>query len=265
MNSEINNINSTEIRERAKPYFYEAYSNSLAILIHGFSGTPDDFRELAKFLVSQGISVKAPLLAGHGRHWVNLEQSSYYDWWKSVDDELKEAQGRYKYIFLIGYSFGANLALDLSIRYPQTITGVVSLGISVFLKGEFWIKLGLPFFHFFLKKCRKHYLKKEQLPEYEASGSYSYLPTKSVYDFYYFIKHFTKKELGKVTVPCLFIHSRDDAIAHPLSSQYVHDRISSKRKELIYLNDLNHNPLRSRRRDVIFGKIEQFVNSLRQL
>ncbi|MCX6785868.1 MAG: alpha/beta fold hydrolase [Candidatus Komeilibacteria bacterium] len=260
----MNNMPESEIRERAKPYFYEAPGDTLAILIHGFSGTPDDLKELAKFLVAEGISVKAPLLAGHGRHWVDLEKTSHYDWWKSVEDEVLAAQGQYKYIFLIGYSFGGNLALDLAIRQPQIISGVVSLGISVFLKNDFWVRLGLPFAHFLFKSYRKRYIKKDQLPEYEASGAYAVLPTKSVYDLYYFINQFTKKELAKVTVPTLFIHSQDDAIANPLSSQYAHDRVGSKKKELIYLNDLNHNPLRSRSREIIFGKIQQFINAIRQ-
>ena len=252
------------IREKARPYFLDAGGDTIAILIHGFTGTPDDLRELAKFLVSRGISVKVPLLAGHGRHWINLEDTSYYDWWKTVEDEVKDAIGKYKNIFLIGYSFGANLAFDISARYPQKITGVISLGISVFLRKEFLIKFFLPFFHLFLKKYRKVYIKKENIPEYEYSGSYVYVPTKSLYDFYFFIKNYTKKELHKVTVPTLIIHSRDDAITHPLSSQFVHDRISSKRKEMVYLEEINHNPLFSQRRNVIFSKIDEFIISLRR-
>ncbi len=251
------------IRARAKPYFYETGSDILAILIHGFTGTPDDMRELANFLFTKGLAVKVPLLAGHGRHWLDLEATSYYDWWKTVESELRSGAGKYKKIFLIGYSFGGNLAFDLAARYPELVTGVVSLGISVFLRRELLVKLLLPFFHFFFKKYRKRYIKKQHLPEYEDSGSYAYVSTKSLYDFYHFIRQYTKKELHKVTVPALIIHSKDDAITHPLSSQFVHDRVRSKIKELMYLDDLNHNPLRSQRRNIIFGKIEEFVDSFK--
>lgn len=250
------------VKEKAKPYFLDAQSNTLAILIHGFTGTPNDLRELAKFLVGNSVSVKVPLLAGHGRHWVDLEKTSYFDWWKTIDDEVKQAMGKYSRIFLIGYSFGANLALDMAARYPQSITGVVSLGISVFLKREWLIKLSLPLCHFFLKRYRKMYIKKEHLPAYEESGAYAMVSTKSVYDFYYFIKHYTKHELPKVKAPVLIIHSRDDAITHPLSSQFIYDHLGTQRKELVYLDDVNHNPISSERRNLIFGRINQFVNSL---
>ncbi len=252
----------TKIKEKAKPYIYEAGDSALAILIHGFTGTPDDLRHLADFLASCGITAKAVRLAGHGSHWTDLEKTSYYDWWKSVEDEIKKASGKYKKIFLIGYSFGANLAFDLAARYQKDITAVVSLGISVFLRKEFFIKLLLPFFHFFFKHYRKFYIKNEQVLDYEDAGGYVYIPTASVYEFYKFINYYTKRELAKVTTPALIIHSKDDAITHPQSSIFVYRKINSPKKELLLLDDINHNPLTSQRKDVIFSRIKEFISSL---
>ncbi|MBU1130964.1 alpha/beta fold hydrolase [Patescibacteria group bacterium] len=251
-----------EIKEKAQPYLYES-SDKLAILVHGFTGTPDDMRELAKFLAVKGYSAKAVRLAGHGSaDWQDLENTSYYDWWKAVDDEVKNASARYKKIFIIGYSFGANLAFDMAARYPDIVKGVVSLGISVYLKREYLIKTLLPFFHFFLKRYKKTYIKKKYLKEYAEAGGYVYMPTKSVYDFYNFVNSYTKKELHKVTAPSLIIHSRADAITHPKSSEFVYQRISSPRKELIILDDINHNPAMSQRKSLIFAKVEEFLGSL---
>ena len=249
----------SKIRERAKPYLYEA-GDKLAILVHGFTGTPDDMRELAKYLAAKGISAKAIRLAGHGTtDWQDLEQSSYYDWWKTLEDEVREAANKYRKIYLIGYSFGANLSFDIAARYPDLIEGVVSLGISVYLRKEWFVRLALPIFHNFLKRIRKRYIKKEHLAEYLNSGSQVFVSTKSIYDFYHFIDRYTKKELGKVTVPALIIHSRDDSVTHPSSSEFVHARISSPQKELIILDDINHNPIRSQRKNIIYTKIEGFI------
>ena len=250
-----------QVKEKAKPYVYEAGNDVLAILIHGFTGTPDDLRNLAIYLAGNSITARSVLLAGHGSHWRDLEDTSHYDWWKSVEDEVKAAIGKYKKIFLIGYSFGANIAFDLAARYPKEITGVVSLGISVYLRRGYILKTLLPIFHFFLKHYRKSYIKKNHMIEYEDSGSYVYIPTKSVYDFLGFIKHYTKKELPKVTTPALIIHSKDDAITHPSSSEFVYRKINSQQKNLLLLDDVNHNPLTSKRKDVIFSQIMEFINS----
>ena len=248
-----------KIKDRAKPYTYEAGREALAILIHGFSGTPDDLRNLAKYLAGQGISARSVLLAGHGSHWQDLGETTSYDWWKSVEDEVKAAIGQYQNIFLIGYSFGANLAFDIAARYPKEIAGVVSLGVSVFLKRNYIIKIFLPIFHLFLKHYTKGYIKKNHLIDYEDSGSYVSLPTKSIYEFKNFIKHYTKKELPKVTTPALIIHSKDDAITHPRSSEFVYRKINSQQKDLLLLDDVNHNPLTSKRKDVIYSKIREFI------
>ena len=253
----------SKIRERAKPFFYEA-GDKLVILVHGFSSTPDDMRDLAKFLVSKGYSAKAILLAGHGTtNWQDLERTSYYDWWKSLQDEVLTASQKYRKIYLIGYSFGANLAFDIAARYPDKIDGIISLGISVYLKREILIRrFLLPIFHFLFQRYRKSYIKSSFLQEYLESGSYLFIPTKSIYDFYNFIKFYTKKELSRVQAPSLIIHSRDDAVTNPRSSEYVHARIGSPKKELMILDEMNHNPISSQRKNLIFGKIEEFLNSL---
>jgi len=249
-----------KIKKKALPYTYEA-GDILAILVHGFQGTPDDMRNLASYLAQHGISARAVRLAGHGRTWQDLDETTSYDWWKSLDDEIKDVIGKYDKIFLIGYSFGANLAFDLSARYPKDITGVVSLGVSVYIRRNWMITFMLPFYHFLFKKYRKKYIKKNQVIEFEDTGAYSYVPTSSIYEFKRFIKHYTKKELPKVTTPSIVIHSKDDHITHPFSSEYVYTRINSIKKELLLLDDVNHNPLSSKRRDIIFSKIIEFINS----
>jgi len=251
------------IKENAKPYFFDTGSKTLAILVHGFTSSPHDFLELAQFLASKGISVKAPLLAGHGRTWQDLEHCTCYDWWNTVNEEIKWAEDKFENIILVGYSFGSNLSLDMAVRYPDKIKGVVVLGISVFLHKDFLIKkVALPLVHFFSGKYRKRHIKADHIEEYENNGCYSIVPTAALKEFYKFIKYYTQMELFQVKVPTLIIHSRDDDVTHPLSSQYVYDRLGSHQKELLFLDELNHNPLESKRKNFIFTRILDFINAL---
>ena len=181
-----------------------------------------------------------------------------------MNDEVKKSIGKYRKIYLIGYSFGANLAFDISARYPNDITGVVSLGVSAFLRNSWMGTIVLPFYHYIInvRRYRKGYIKNSQMLEFEETGAYVYIPTSSLYEFKKFINIYTKKELPKVTVPSLVIHSKDDHITHPFSSEFVYRKISSNKKELVLLDDVNHNPLSSKRRDIIFSKIIKFINTI---
>lgn len=250
-----------QLCEKAQPIAYETGEN-LVILVHGFTGSPDDMRELANYLSARNYAVRAVRLAGHGTiDWQNLKKYSYYDWWKSLEDEVKNAAGKYRKVYLIGYSFGGNLSLDLAARYPHIIKGVISLGVSVYMRRELLIRTMLPIYHLLFKHYRKAYVKKSTLSEYLATGSYQHIPTKSIYDFYHFVDLYTKRELHKVTVPALIVHSRDDAVTHPTSSSFVYNNISSAVKELLLLDDVNHNPIRSERKNIIFEKIVKFIEA----
>ena len=254
-------MEENNILEKARPYFHKADGDTLAILIHGFTGTPYDLRELGEFLYSKNVSVRAPLLPGHGSHWRDLEKVSDKDWQEAIEREVLNFFNEFKNIYLIGYSFGANLALNMSVKHPEKIKGVVSLGISIFLRKDPLIRKMLPVVHNLFGKYRKKYVRKKVLEEYEETGAYARIPTKSIYDFYNFVDNITKKELPKVTVPTLIIHSRDDRVTHPKSSHFVHEKIRSPQKDLLILDDINHNPLNSQVRNEIFSKIERFINS----
>jgi hypothetical protein len=43
-----------------------------ALLLHGFTSTPDNLRGLGAYLSERGVAVSAPLLPGHGTSWQEL-------------------------------------------------------------------------------------------------------------------------------------------------------------------------------------------------
>ena len=133
------------VAEKAWPFSIKAKAKNdvLAILVHGFSGSPYDMWILADFLAGNGIDVEVPLLAGHGGTMETFAKTKNGDWAKSVEGVLAESLEKYRKVFIVGYSFGANLGLHLSIKYPQ-LAGAVSLGIPIFMRHEARIRFLLP-------------------------------------------------------------------------------------------------------------------------
>ena len=69
--------------------FYFEGSEVGCLLIHGFTGTPQNIRPLGDFLARRGLSVLAPRLAGHGTSVDEFETTGPADWIASVEAGLE--------------------------------------------------------------------------------------------------------------------------------------------------------------------------------
>ncbi|MBU4332192.1 alpha/beta fold hydrolase [Patescibacteria group bacterium] len=250
-----------EIKEKAKPFFYPANpgSQSLALLIHGFTGSIYDLREIGEYLAGQGIDAMGVRLAGHGSCPEDLAKTTSGDWWQSVDKEIQAVKDKYQKIFLVGYSFGANLAIDFSVRYPDIIKSVILLGPSVYIRRDRFYRLMLPLKRIFFNYQTKKLGNKKELLEYEDRGGYTKVAIKNIKDFFDFTRNYTKKEASLVRVPTLIIQSTRDRVVHPKSALYVYKQIRSAKKELMLLDDHEHNPFFCDQKHEIFEKITGFL------
>lgn len=251
-----------EVSPKAQPFHIKAKedNDTLAILIHGFSSSPYALHGLAEYLGQHGIDVEVMLLAGHGRDFRSLQRSTALDWYQSAEKILHKNLSKYKNIFVIGESFGSNVAMHLVARYPQ-IKGVVTLSMPVFLHKEKLIRFFLPIVGTFSNRYRKHFFDAKDFYQIKEFGRHLYLPIRSIKNFYYFIDHFTKKEAHQVNVPALIIHSRNDRVSEVFSSEWIFSQIKNKNKELYIIGKDNHHLIYKTRSDLVFKKITSFIKN----
>ena len=50
------------------------------LLFHGFTSDPASLRAWADHLVTEGYSVRLPLLPGHGTRWQDANHTTFADW-----------------------------------------------------------------------------------------------------------------------------------------------------------------------------------------
>src|SRR5215467_3902940 len=104
--------------------FYFEGSDTACLLIHGFTGTPQNLRPLGDFLARRGLTVYAPRLAGHGTSVDEFEQTGPSDWIATVEDGLEQLKRTCSSVFAIGISMGGTLALHLGATRPGDLAGV---------------------------------------------------------------------------------------------------------------------------------------------
>lgn len=252
-----------QVKEKAQPYVRKhGGDKNIAILVHGFTGSPYDMRELADFLYSHDIDVAVARIAGHGTHIKDLMETKYEHWYESVERFAEEVTGNSKRAYLVGYSFGSNIILDLAYRHPGRFKGVVCLGPSIYWHKRAYYKVLYTLFKIIhVHKVKKPYVRRHQVTEWESTGNYAEFPTYGLGEFRDVITSRTKKILSGVKTPTLIIHSRGDRISHPRSSDYLFEHLGSEYKEMFVLPDLNHNPLRSENKDKIFQRVLGFIQA----
>src|SRR3990172_3453745 len=80
------------------------------LLIHGFTGTPQEMRFLGTRLHALGHSVHGIQLAGHSTSVEELAHSQWPDWYASVRHGVTQLQEHAPRLVAVGQSMGALLA-----------------------------------------------------------------------------------------------------------------------------------------------------------
>lgn len=246
---------------KARPFTIQAKpdNDKLVIIIHGFTSSPYRMHHLADFLAEQGYDIETALLAGHANTIDHLSNSNADDWYRSAEHTLIKNLDKYKNIYIVGYSFGANIGIRLINNYPQ-VKALVSLGIPIFLKKERSIRFFLPLANLVKNKYRKRWINKNEADWLAARGHHTHIPIKSLFDFYGFIDNCTKKDIYSFNKPILIIHSRYDLVADPRSSEFLFDNVASDDKNLFILNKGNHQLEDGQRKDAIAKKTLEFIS-----
>jgi carboxylesterase len=102
-----------------------------ALVLHGFTGSPQTIHDWAESLAAAGFTVRAPLLAGHGGTWQELAKTGGTDWYADAERAFLSLSERCSQVFVAGLSMGGCLALRLAETQGQRVSGVVLVNPSL--------------------------------------------------------------------------------------------------------------------------------------
>jgi hypothetical protein len=87
---------------------FAADGGSVGVLVlHGFTGSPQTIRDWASYLAAAGLSVRAPLLAGHGGTWQDLAKTGWTDWYADAERAFSELSSRCSQVFVAASRWAA--------------------------------------------------------------------------------------------------------------------------------------------------------------
>ena len=203
------------------------------LLLHGFAATPLEVRRLARFLEQKGISVAAPVLAGHGTTPEDLNNIHWGDWIKTGEDGYAQLAARCDHVFVGGESTGAVVSLYLAATHPE-IMGVLAFSPAMRLSINFIDKFVLKFLSWVIKFSPKNGLEGNTTWQgYRAN------PLNGVKQLIA-LENETLKKLKDVTQPVMVFIGGQDTTIDLSSSDIVIEGVSSPAKEKHFFENSQH-------------------------
>jgi carboxylesterase len=203
------------------------------LLVHGLTGAPGEMKFLAKRLHKRGLSVAAPLLAGHGRDEAHLLSTTWRDWLSSLHEAYAKLKAGHDEVYVAGICVGGALGLALAADEPS-VAGAAVYSMTYRYDGwnmKRWYSAVAPFAEPFagLPLIRRisfaepypFGLKDERLRESVAAamgsvipGALDHFPFGAMAEMHQLGRHVDRIG-GNLRLPTLILHAREDDMADP--------------------------------------------------
>jgi len=229
-------------------------------LIHGWSSTPQELKELGEYLANNNISVYAPLLPGHGTSPDDLKKYVFEDWIEYAKEELKKFKQEVKTVFVGGISIGGGIGFHLA-KDDTDIQGIISMGTPALFKYNPVWKLIYPLFKSLNVTVKKHYpVGREKKILLKNKIHYRRYPLKSAAEAFR-MGWSLKKVLPHVHQPTLVMQSNTDFFLKEKNAYYIYQNLGSKEKKLVWIPNSYHVFTIDHNKERAFDEVYQFIMS----
>lgn len=238
----------------AEPYFWQGQNGKGVLLVHGFTGSPSELRELGEDLHRKGYTVEGLLLAGHGTDSHDLLGVTAEQWEAQVRQGLAHLRETCAQVTVIGLSMGGLLTLYAGAETKADKLVVLSTPIYLYDWRVYflWLADRLPYW-----AIPKNPRTIDAPARYNVA--YRCMPIKAVHQLVRLLKAVKGKYLPKVRQPLLIIQSQTDHTVRPESALYIQEHAASDQKQLLWVKQARHVMTLYKGRQAIYAAIEAFL------
>lgn len=228
--------------------FFWKGSSTGVILIHGFTATTVEIRQMAVFFKKKGLSVAAPLLPGHGTSPEDLNKRKYCDWITSVESAYSRIRKECSRLIIGGESMGAVLSLYLAANLPD-IDALLLYSPALFVNKLKYAKI---------LKYIKPIIYKGNYDEKMPWQGYTTYPLHAAHEFLK-LQKLIIKILSRVNQPSIIFQGKYDQTIDSYSGNFIFEHIVSDIKVFEKMKNSAHVMLLDKEFDLIAEKTWRFL------
>ena len=187
-----------------------------ALVLHGFTGSPQSMRGLAEALAAAGFTVELPRLPGHGTAVEEMLTTGWDDWSGHVEATYRDLAARCENVVVTGLSMGGTLTLWLAANHPE-IAGIAPINGAAEPSSEMTDLVGgmLQAGETTMPGVGGD-IAKEGVEEV----AYELTPLQGLIGLGQAVDELQPK-LGSITMPALVINSVEDHVVAPTNSDHI--------------------------------------------
>jgi len=223
----------------AEPFRFDAPGATACLLIHGFTGSAHEVRDLGRHLADQGVTARGVLLSGHGTRPEEMARYDYQHWIADVESELDDLLAEGKRVFIGGLSMGGTLALNVAARRSgeRNLVGVITLAAPLRLVD--WRLSFLPVAGLVVRWQQWGQPDIKDRSQWDRHVAYRRFHVRALGQLLRLL-HDTRRRVSLVQQPLLVIQSRQDNTVPAFNAELIMKSVSSRERRLVWLENCYH-------------------------
>lgn len=228
------------------------------LVLHGFTGSLKTVNGIIPFLKRARLPYEMPVLRGHGTRPEDLENVTYHDWVEDAEVALERLLARAKRVVVVGLSMGALVALELGIRHPSRVAGVVAVAPAL----RFTSPLA-PFAPYLSRVIRYFPMTSSFTDAACAKGNDNYprFPVRAFVSLYRFSER-VESRLMYLNAPLLILQHRKNQVTNPRGAEIIYKKAATSVKDIHWFEKTGHDMMQDCEREAVFREIIAFIEGL---